>query len=76
MRESLEAGWVDRLWWLDTQTMLADGMTKGSADREALVAVCQEGVWNVVGQAPQCKSLKESEETTEATTTSGKSGQQ
>ena len=35
MREYLEAGWVDRLWWIDTLAMLADGMTKGSIDREA-----------------------------------------
>ena len=27
MREYLEAGWVDRLWWIDTLAMLADGMT-------------------------------------------------
>ena len=72
MREYLGAGWVNRLWWLDTQAMLADGMTKGSVDREALVAVCQKGVWNVVGQAPQCKSLTDTEETTTCT----KSGQQ
>ena len=76
MREYLESGHVDFLWWLDILAMFADGMTKGSVDREALVAVCQKGVWNVVGQAPQCKSLKDSEEPTEATTTSTKSGQQ
>ena len=29
MREYLEAGWADRLWWIDTQAMLADGMTNG-----------------------------------------------
>ena len=34
MREYLESGWIDRLWWLDTLAMLADGMTQGSVDRE------------------------------------------
>ena len=33
MREYLEAGSVDRLWWIDTLAMLADGMTKGNIDR-------------------------------------------
>ena len=36
MREYLEAGWVDRLYWFDTLAMLADGLTKGAVDREAL----------------------------------------
>ena len=71
MREYLEAGWVDRLWWLDTLAMLADGMTKGSVDREALVEACLKGVWKIVGQAPQCKSLKDIDEPTSCT----KSGQ-
>ena len=59
MREYLEAGWVDRLWWIDTQAMLADGMTKGSVDREALITVCQQGLWHVLGAAPQCKRLRD-----------------
>ena len=57
MREYLEAGWVDRLWWLDTLSMLADGMTKGSIDREALISVCEKGEWKVVGQSPTFKRL-------------------
>ena len=60
MREYLEAGWVDRLWWLDTLAMLADGTTKGSVDREALILVCQKGLWRVTGQAPQFKRLRDS----------------
>ena len=62
MRENLEAGWLDRLWWLDTLAMLADGMTKGSVDRESLVVVCQQGIWRSIGQAPQCKSLRDAGE--------------
>lgn len=55
MREYLESGHVDRLWWLDTLAMLADGMTKGSVDREALVNVCGQGVWQIVGLQLVCK---------------------
>ena len=59
MREYLESGWVDRLWWIDTLAMLADGMTKGAVDREALIAVCERGVWNISGLAPVCKRLRD-----------------
>ena len=62
MREYSEACWVDRLWWLDTLAMLADGMTKGSIDREALIKVCQQGLWEILGAAPQCKRLRDAGE--------------
>ena len=58
MREYLESGHVDLLWWLDTLAMLADGMTKGSVEREALIKVCAEGIWRIIGQAPVCKQLR------------------
>ena len=57
MREYLEAGWVDRLYWFDTLAMLADGLTKGAVDREALVLVCEKGLWRVTGAAPESKRL-------------------
>ena len=57
MREYLEAGWVDRLYWFDTLAMLADGLTKGAVDREALVLVCERGLWRITGQAPEHKRL-------------------
>ena len=57
MREYLEAGWVDRLYWFDTLAMLADGLTKGAVDREALVLVCEQGLWRITGQAPEHKRL-------------------
>ena len=59
MREYLESGHVDLLWWLDTLAMLADGMTKGSVDREALIRVCLDGIWKVVGQQPLSKQLRD-----------------
>ena len=45
VREHLESGNLRRLWWFDTWAMLADGLTKGSVDREALVRVCEQGMW-------------------------------
>ena len=57
MREYLEAGWVDRLYWFDTLAMLADGLTKGAVDREAVVLVCEQGVWRVTGQSPESTRL-------------------
>ena len=58
MREYMETGHVDCLWWLDTLAMLADGMTKGSVEREALIKVCQIGIWHVVGLPPVFKQLR------------------
>ena len=47
------------MWWIDTLAMLADGMTKGSIDREALITGCQQGLWKVLDAAPQCKRLRD-----------------
>ena len=58
MREYLESGHVDLLWWLDTLAMLADGMTKGSEEREVLIRVCAEGMWKIVGQNPVPNQLR------------------
>ena len=61
VREHLEAGHLSRLWWFDTRAMLADGLTKGSVDREALVAVCERGLWLIEGDTPVSKELKNDE---------------
>ena len=37
MRELLEDGQIDLLFWFDTEDMLPDGLTKGSVDREPLL---------------------------------------
>ena len=58
MREYLESGHVDRLWWLGTLAMLADGMTKGSVEREALIKDCHIGLWQIVGLPPVSKRLR------------------
>ena len=59
MRGYLESGHVDLFWWLDTLAVLADGMTKGSVDREAFIRVCLDGIWKVVGQQPLSKQLRD-----------------
>ena len=51
-REHLEDGAVDRLYWFGTRAMFADGMNKGSVDREALVTACERGEWHLVGDEP------------------------
>ena len=38
--------------------MLADGMTKGSVEREALIKVCQLGIWQGVDLQPVFKQLR------------------
>ena len=62
VREHLEAGHLSRLWWFDTRAMLADGLTKGAVEREALVTVCEQGTWRLAGDAPQCKELRGGDE--------------
>ena len=59
VREHLEAGHLSRLWWFDTRAMLADGLTKGAVDRDALVKVCEQGLWIIEGDAPIHKRLRE-----------------
>ena len=59
VREPVESRHPSRLWWFDTRAMLADGLTKGSVDREALVKVCEQGLWLVEGDLPIHKQLKE-----------------
>ena len=44
--------------WADARDMASDGMTKGSVEREALIAVCQLGVWKIVGLQPIFKQLR------------------
>ena len=46
LRELLEKGVIRSLTWVDTRDMFADGMTKGSLDRDALTAV-MHGTWTL-----------------------------
>ena len=45
LREWLDRGAVRALWWCDTLDMIADGMTKGSIDREDILGLCKAGIW-------------------------------
>ena len=56
MRECLEGGHVDRLYWFDTE-YLPDGMTKGSIECEPIIKVCEDGVWSIRHAAPKYKSF-------------------
>ena len=44
IRELLDTKVLEALVWLDTRDMVADGLTKGSVDRDALHA-CMNGIW-------------------------------
>ena len=47
LAEHLERGQLRSLTWVDTRDMLADGLNKGSVDRQPLRTLCEEGVWHV-----------------------------
>ena len=57
LRELVRDGVVSTIWWIDTLAMLADGLTKGSVPRQALIAVCSRGVWKITGKEPLSHSL-------------------
>ncbi len=58
MREFLEDGQVDRLFWFGTEDMLPDGLTKGCVDREPLLKVAAEDEWAIKNDAPVWKTLR------------------
>ena len=62
MREFMEFGRVDRLYWFGTDDMLPDGLTKGSIDREALIKCCLEGLWHIQHEEPIYKSFADNEQ--------------
>ena len=41
LRELLDIGVLNAIWWIDTRDMHSDGLTKGSVDRGAIHAVMQ-----------------------------------
>ena len=52
MREFLDAGIVDKWWWIDTVDMISDGLTKGALPREPLLAITNGEPWTLRGDAP------------------------
>ena len=51
LRDFLDNEILRRLWWIDTLDMLADGLTKGKVDRNALVEA-MGGSWTPRGVPP------------------------
>ena len=51
-RDLLDRKLFERLIWIDTKDMIADGMTKGSIDRKALMEIGPTGLWQLKGDKP------------------------
>ena len=45
---------IDRLIWVDTRFMLADGLNKGSVDRTALRLMCESSRWDILEPMLTC----------------------
>ena len=58
LRELLEGGTVDILYWFDTEDMMPDGMTKGSIDRRPLIALGYDATWAISHDNPVHKTLE------------------
>ena len=54
LRQELTIGKIRRTYWLNTWAMLADGLTKGSGPRDALVKVSSTGGWSIPGRSEVC----------------------
>ena len=52
VREFLRFRAIKSLYWIDTEDMLADGLTKGIVDRTALTVASSEGRWSLSGAEP------------------------
>ena len=68
MRDLLKAGIVRAVSWVDTRDMLADALTKGKIDRQAILSA-MSGLWKLefdrktYRPSKQCISLKQSDTT-------------
>ena len=58
LRESLEKGRLSAVWWVDTLSMLADGLTKGACPRKALLEAFCNGKWFLNLADPEKKPVK------------------
>ena len=52
VRELLDEGILEILTWSDTRDMTADGLTKGTVDRNVLLKIGNEGKWLLTGDRP------------------------
>ena len=47
LRDDLAQRRLNKLWWVDTRDMVADGLNKGGLPREPILAMCEEGHWTL-----------------------------
>ncbi len=57
IREQFAQRLMQRLWWCDTNDMLADALTKGAIAREPLLKALSEGLW-ILLKATKSASVK------------------
>ena len=57
MREALVEGRLTSLYWCDTRDMVADGLTKGSVERDPIVLLYSKNQWKGFGDQPVSVSL-------------------
>ena len=50
LKEMLQNHSMRRIWWVNTQSMLSDGLNKGIITRRALVTFSQTGFWQAIGE--------------------------
>ena len=53
IKHLMTTGLIDRLYWIDTRDMLADGLNKGVISREAILTYCRTGTWILKHEALQ-----------------------
>ena len=49
LKEMLQTHLISHIWWVDTLSMLADGLNKGIVSRRALIEFSQSGIWQASG---------------------------
>jgi hypothetical protein len=47
LRQLLDEGVLDQIWWVDTRDMCADALTKGGVERDAMHDI-MNGVWKIM----------------------------
>ena len=52
LRDRLDAGTVQALWWIDTRDMISDALTKGGLNRQPLLDLWKKAVHRFVGDEP------------------------
>ena len=52
LRDRLEAGSIDAMWWFDTRDMICDAMTKGNLSREPLLTLWKTAILVIAGEQP------------------------